>query len=248
MREVYIKLAELIVCIRSRYPFIERFCADYLTEPSERVDITAEVTDLEISDEISAAEVKMRVEYAECLCIYRNIAEKLPIFDRFVMHGAAVKHGERAYVFTAPSGTGKTTHLRLWQKYLGDSVCVINGDKPILKIENDEVTAYGTAWAGKERLGSNTNARLKAICILKRGKENKIYKVDPKEYFAVLLNQIYLPENEKAAKKNLELFSRLVSLVPVYVLECDMSENAVKTSFEALTGQKYQKRGNDDEN
>ena len=247
MADFYIELAEKTVNIQSSSPFAEKFCADYLTQKTD-ADIFAKAERDEVLREIEEAEVRTTFDYAEILCIYRHIAEKLPLFDRFVMHGAAVKCGESAYIFTAPSGTGKTTHLRLWQEYLGDSVCVINGDKPILKIENGEVAAYGTAWAGKERLGNNTSAPLKAICILKRGKENKIYKVDPKEYFAVLLNQIYLPKNEEAARKNLELFSKLVDLVPVYVLECDISEDAVKTSFEALSGQKYKKRGNDNEN
>lgn len=247
MADFYIELAEKTVNIQSSSPYAEKFCADYLTQKTD-ADIFAKAERDEVLREIEEAEVKVTFDYAEILCIYRHIAEKLPLFDRFVMHGAAVKYGESAYIFTAPSGTGKTTHIRLWQEYLGDSVCVINGDKPILKIENDEVAAYGTAWKGKEGLGSNTGAPLKAICILKRGKENKIYKVDPKEYYAVLLNQIYLPKNEEAARKNLELFSRLVNLVPVYVLECDISEDAVKTSFEALTGWKYQKRGNDNEN
>lgn len=247
MADFYIKLAEKNVNIQSSSPFAERFCADYLTQETA-ADITAKAERDEVLREMEEAEVKTTFDYAEILCIYRYIAEQLPLFERFVMHGAAIKYGDSAYIFTAPSGTGKTTHLRLWQKYLGDKVCVINGDKPILKIENDSAIVYGTPWAGKENLSTNTSAPLKAICILKRGKENKIYKVDPKQYFATLLNQIYLPKNEESARKNLELFSRLVGLVEFYVLECDMSEDAVKTSFEALTEQKYENRGNSDEN
>ncbi len=244
MSNINIELAEKIINIKTDSPFAERFCADFITSKTD-VDIFAKAEREEVLREIEEAEVKTTFDYAEILCIYRHIAEELPFFDRFVMHGAALKYGQNAYIFTAPSGTGKTTHLRLWQKYLGDKVSVINGDKPILKIENGVVTVYGTAWAGKENLRSNDSAPLKAICILKRGKENKIYKVNPKEHFATLLNQIYLPKNEAAARKNLELFSQLINLVPVCVLECDISEDAVKTSFEALTGEKFENRGND---
>lgn len=246
MQDIYIKLAEMIVNIKSSSPFAERFCARYLCDRAE-ADITAKADRDEVLKEIEDAVGKTTFDYAEILCIYRHIAEKLPLFNRFVMHGAAINYGYNAYIFTAPSGTGKTTHLRLWQKYLGDKVSVINGDKPVLKVESGLATVYGTPWAGKENLSTNTSAPLKVICILKRGLENKIYKVDPRQYFAVLLNQIYLPKNEEAARKNLELFSRLVGLVEFYVLECDITEGAVKASFEAMTGEKYEIRGNSDE-
>ena len=246
MSNINIGLAEKIINIKTDSPFAERFCADFITNKTE-VDIFAKAEKEEVLREIEEAEVRTSFDYAEILCIYRHIAEALPLYSRFVMHGACLKYGENAYIFTAPSGTGKTTHLRLWQKHLGDKVSVINGDKPILKIENGVVTVFGTPWAGKENLRSNDSAPLKAICILKRGKENKIYKVNPREHFATLLNQIYLPKNEAAARKNLELFSQLISIVPVYVLECDISETAVKTSFEALTGENFESRGNDNE-
>ncbi len=241
MANIFIELAEKIVNIQTDSPFIERFCNEFITDKTS-VDITVKAQKDEVLREIEEAEGKTSFDYAEILCIYRHIAEELPLYNRFVMHGAALKYGENAYIFTAPSTTGKTTHIKLWQKHLGDRVSVINGDKPILKIENNVVTVYGTAWAGKERLYSNDSAPLRAICILKRGKQNKIYNVNPKEHFAALLNQIYLPKNEEAARKNLELFAQLINLVPVYVLECDISELAVKTSFEALTGEKYKMR------
>ncbi len=246
MSNINIELAQKIINIKTDSPFAERFCADYLTNKTD-ADIVVRANRQEVLREFEQAEVNISFEYAEILCIYREIAEKLPLYNRFVMHGAALKYGENAYIFTAPSGTGKTTHLRLWQKHLGDKVCVINGDKPVLKIENEKVTAFGTAWAGKERLATNTSALLRAICILKRGKQNKVYKVNPKEHFGTLLNQIYLPKNEEAAAKNLELFADLIRIVPIYVLECDISEDAVKTSFEALTGEKYVNRGNSNE-
>lgn len=246
MSNISIELAEKVVNIQTDSPFAERFCADFVTDKTE-ADILAKAQRDEVLKEIEEAEVRTSFDYAEILCIYRHIAEELPLLNRFVMHGACLKYGQNAYIFTAPSGTGKTTHLRLWQKHLGDRVSIVNGDKPILKIENGVVTAYGTPWAGKENLRTNDSAPLKAICILKRGKQNKIYKVNPREHFATLLNQIYLPKNEQSARKNLELFSRLISLVPLYVLECDISEAAVKTSFEALTGEKYENRGNDNE-
>jgi len=246
MVEFYIRLADKLIFMRSRFRFAENFCRDYIADAAP-ADISAVVADAELEAEMRQSEVPVSRECAECLCLYRHIAERLPLFNRCVMHGAAITYGENAYIFTAPSGTGKTTHIRLWEKYLGEWVDIVNGDKPILHIEASAVTVFGTPWAGKEALQKNRSAPLKAICIIKQAKENKIAKVNPKEQLAVLLNQIYLPKDAVSAKKTLELFNILLNQIPIYVLECDMSEDAVQTSFKALTGQEYSQRGKKNE-
>ena len=90
-------------------------------------------------------------EYLETLALLRKVAEVLPEKDGFLMHGAVIQWKDKAYMFTAPSGTGKTTHIRLWRKYLGQGVSIINGDKPFIRIVDDCVRIYGTPWAGKEQ-------------------------------------------------------------------------------------------------
>ena len=117
-------------------------------------------------------------EYLETLVLLRKIAEELPDRDTFLMHGAVISWKDNAYMFTAPSGTGKSTHISLWRKYLGEGVQSINGDKPFLSVSDTEVRAYGTPWAGKERWQHNTSAPLKGICILSQAKENS--KTNPR--------------------------------------------------------------------
>lgn len=72
--------------------------------------------------------------YLETLAVYRQIAEWAPTQALMLMHGAVVEFSGRAYMFTAPSGTGKSTHVRLWRKHLGDAVRIINGDKPLVAV------------------------------------------------------------------------------------------------------------------
>ncbi len=242
MFDFKIKLAGLVVRMLSRHAYTKEFCSQYITD-EDGADITAAVTDEDIRNEAQTAESSVSEDYAESICLYRSIAEQLPEYNRFVIHGATISYGGKAYLFTAPSGTGKTTHIKLWFKHLKGRVDIINGDKPIFEIRGSGVTAYGTPYAGKERWQKNVSAPLGAVCIIKQAKANKIYKVNPLEYLPVILHQVYMPKDKNAAQKTLELFGVMLRTVPFYVLECDMSEEALKTSFEALTGEKYLSEG-----
>lgn len=93
---------------------------------------------------------------------------------------ACILYKDNAYLFIAPSGTGKTTHINLWKKHINDLV-IINGDKPIIRLINNEPIIYGTPWMGKERYGCNSKAKLKAVVILHQGQVDKIDKVDKKD-------------------------------------------------------------------
>ncbi len=230
-----IQLADLKVNIDCRSDFVRRFCKDYLVENTDSPDICAAASEEAISAECKAAP-KVSPEYCETLCIYRSIAERLPEFNRLVFHGASIEYGGRAFVFTAPSGTGKTTHITLWQKNLGDSVRIINGDKPIIKVDKASAI-YGTPWAGKENLQNNISAPLAAVCIIKRGKKNKISRVENGDAIKNLMTQVYLPHRAEALSKTLSLLGTLIENTPVYLLECDISDEAFKTSFEVLTGE-----------
>ena len=159
------------------------------------------------------------------------------------MHGAVIGYHGKAYAFIAPSGTGKSTHIRLWKRCIGNEVFPVNGDKPILKLENDVFHAYGTPWAGKEGWQTNVGLPLGGICIVSRGRSNSIEALTPDSSLAMLMRQIYIPPIMPAAIESMELVDKLVGKVPVFRLFCDMSEEAVKTSFEALTGENYKVKG-----
>ncbi len=228
-----IKIADLNVRVEAIYPHARDFCADYLTG-SDKADITARVELSELDEEMKAYDKPASRQYCHLVCLYRAIAEQLPSFNRFVFHGAAVKAFEKAYIFTAPSGTGKTTHARLLTEYFGDRVSIINGDKPIIRMSDGKAEVFSTPWAGKERWQTNTCADLGGIILLRRGKVNKISKISPAEYFDELMKQVYIPKNGEMMLKTLGLVDDLATLVPFYLLECDMTEEAAKTSFSIM--------------
>lgn len=241
-----VKLADKYFYIEHIFPELESFCKDYVVEnhtPNFRIRLTEEDIDFEKAH--ASAEI-FSSAYLETLALLRKISELLPSERRFLIHGASISYDNNAYLFTAPSGTGKSTHICLWRQYLGDKVRIVNGDKPFISLDKDsqgniQPFIYGTPWAGKECWQRNCSEPLKGICFVQRGNENTIRKVLPEEYITILFNQVYLPHDSVAVGQTLELIDLLVKHVPLYLLTCDISEDAVRCSFEALTGLPYPK-------
>ena len=232
MPDLKILLSELKIQISYKHNYMTQFCKDYVAR-FDKADITAIACDDAVLKEQELVPTAP-IEACESLCIYREIAEQLPSYDRVVFHGAAIQYSGEAYLFTAPSGTGKTTHINLWRKYLGNNVSMINGDKPIINV-TDKPIVYGTPWAGKEGYQRNVSAPVKAICILKQGKTNMITRLENSAAINHIMRQVYMPKNPVALSKTLALIGQLIENVPVYMLECDISEQAFKTSFDKMT-------------
>ena len=234
------EIAGLRVSIKNRCKYTEVFCEKYLSE-EQTLPFDLEVA---VSDEEFYAEKKLSEGfsdgYIENICLYRSICRQLPVLNRMLLHAAILEYDGNGYAFLGRSGTGKSTHTGLWLKHLQGSK-IVNGDKPILEYKNGGFIAYGTPWMGKEGLGINGSTPLKGLCFLEQAKENSIIKLTPSQAASRIFLQILLPEDEKNAALTLELTDKLVREVPCYLLKCDISEEAVKKSFEALTGKNYQK-------
>lgn len=200
-----------------------------VTDPTESV--TAYLKDYAVPEEGTAA---FTAAGGELLSLHREVAENMPRFDRLVCHGALIEAEGKGILFTAPSGTGKTTHVRLWKQWGGDRVRIINGDKPILSVEESGITAWGTPWRGKERMGENASVPLSAIVLLERGSEDLMQREDPADYLDRLLQQIYLPEERAASEKTYELAERLFTRVPFYHLFCTMNRTAYEEAADVL--------------
>lgn len=173
--------------------------------------------------------------------LYGFVREEFPKFGRFIAHMAVIAYNGVAYAFTAPSGTGKTTHIRLWMDAFGPDVTVINGDKPLLKLGNPSaneppVTVYGTPWGGKEGWQTNTSAPLAGLCFLTRGNVDECRRISPAAAFKPAMRQIYIPTDPQSALLTLDFLDVLLRSVPLYQLSCTMGKSAVKASFEAMTG------------
>lgn len=167
---------------------------------------------------------------AESTAILRHIHMRL--VDRFnglMLHGAAICYEGKTYLFVAPPGTGKTTHVRLWQKHMGSAVRILNGDKPFLRIEDERIMVYGGPWQGKERLGYNGACPLGGIYLLNRGLENRIERSTTGEVVSRLLRATFLPDELSGQLKLLSLLEAVHNRVPIHVLWCNMQPEAVDT-------------------
>lgn len=239
--EFCVKIAGIFIKIKTIFPGTRKRFQDYECSEKFCPEIVIETTSEDLIKECREGR-DQRGEYLETLALLRKLGEKFPEKECMLIHGAAVAYRNRGYLFAAPSGTGKSTHIFLWRKFLGDNVKIINGDKPVLSFRNEnEILICGSPWAGKEGWQKNRMAPLEGICILKRGTSNRIMRISGKKAVEGLLRQIYLPRDTKAAEKTLEFLNRLLDRIPVYSLECDMSEQAVKASFEEMTESVFEK-------
>lgn len=237
-----IALAGQVIGISALYDETRVFCKDYLTDGSASFHVEVTPADIaferEKSDREAAMEGRVPVaysnEYLETLAVYRKIAERLPERDTLLFHGSCISVDGKAYLFTAKSGTGKSTHTRLWQKQFGSRAVIINDDKPLLKLSGKGVTVYGTPWDGKHRRSTNIARPLKAICFLTRSEENSIHPIDKKAALPMLCQQAYRPADPAALRKTLMLVDRLGSSVGLYKLGCNREPEAAQVAYAGM--------------
>lgn len=236
------KIADKVIEVSSIYEDVHEYCKDYAI--NEQSDFSVTIT----PEDIALEKQKSDSEYAyeglplpnfsdkllEETAVYRKIAEIMPGYDTFVFHGSVIAVDGVGYLFTAKSGTGKSTHTRLWREYFGERAVMVNDDKPMLKVTGNGVFAYGTPYNGKHGLGTNISVPLKAICILTRGEENSIVRIDKSEAYPMLVQQVYRPQNSMQLMKTLDLVDTMAESVKLYKLVCNMEIEAAKIAFEGM--------------
>lgn len=229
-----IRMADLVFGIDNKYEYVKKLCRDYVVE-SDKPCMTVSVTDEQIKAEMEISEFAVNPAYAEGVCVYRNICEHLPErFGAFLMHCAVIEYEGEGYAFAAQSGTGKSTHIALWQKRFGENVRIINGDKPIMRFCGDRLFAYGTPWCGKEGYSSNASVPIKAICFIERATENSIRKISASDALTRIFHQILTPDTAEGIDALFPLIDRMLGEIPCYVLGCNISEEAAEVAYDGM--------------
>ncbi|KGK91409.1 hypothetical protein DP73_03865 [Desulfosporosinus sp. HMP52] len=151
-----------------------------------------------------------------------------------VIHSSALKYKDRAFIFSAPSGTGKSTHTKLWQKHV-NNVTILNDDTPAVRIIEDRPFIFGTPWSGSSLIHCNDSAPLEAIVILEQAEENRIRLLNNQEAILRVMPRVFLPYfDRKMMETSIGIFDKIISVVPIYLLQCRADQAAVEMVYQCL--------------
>lgn len=234
----YYRIADLNVAMDcDTEPTVSR-CRPYATEPVEQPDIVIKAKQSEAMAS-AASNPKLTSEEWEYGIyggyFYRNLIK----FNGMMLHASAVVVDGKAYLFSAHSGTGKSTHTSLWLKLFGERAYIINDDKPAIRFCDGKFYVYGTPFSGKHDISRNTRAPLGGICFLKRAEENSICEMDKNEVIFNMIEQTVRRISLKDMDRMLTTLDGLLNEVKVYNLKCNMDDSAAILSYETMSGEKY---------
>ncbi len=229
-----LRVAELNVSVDYKYPTLTKQAQPYLAE-FEKPNVAVSIPQ-ENMVELKAENPHLTEDDLEYIFTGAGFYEALLDFNGFMLHSSGVCVDGYAYLFSADPGTGKSTHTGLWQQYFGeDRALIINDDKPAIRLVDDELYAYGTPWSGKTDKNLNMRVPVGAIVFIERSADkNWVKEITPKEAIPLILGQTIRPQEQAKMIKLLDVLDTLLRRVKVYRLGCDMSMDAVKTSYEGI--------------
>lgn len=239
MHSIIIKIAGVNLLIEYKYSQTRFFLEEFSTKdfPQYRIAITNERLQNEQAILIHKfPQKKFSVCEIERNVLYRDIPKILFKEKVIVFHGVLICYLNKGYIFTAPSGMGKSTHADLWKKKFGDKVCIINGDKPLLKLTESGVIAYGSPWKGKENIGNNRSVKLNGICFLERSDKNFAQNIEMNaEVLTWLLNQTQIYGLEHFLHERMKWLIDMSKYIYLYKLWCNVSDDAVSVAHKIMT-------------
>lgn len=237
MLDFTISIAELNIGISALFSSTREYFKDYLTDnPADyAVTVTPEMLPFEQAEfdrEADELHLRRRVftdPFLERTAIQRQTASIALQNGTVLLHGSTVVLDGKAYLFTARTGVGKSTHTRFWLEAFPNAY-ILNDDRAFIRLDG---TACGSPWSGKHGIHRNEKATLAGICILERGGENQIRRISAQEAFPEIHGQMFLPD---AALEPMltDLTARLVSTVPVFRMQCTKEKSAARTAHDAM--------------
>lgn len=238
-----VKIANKAFCVKANFEKTKYYCENYLFQGTEDCLIEITSSDIEFEreqftniNEIDRIRSDIRSDsYLEIIALQRKITESLFEHNTLLFHGSVVSVDGKAYLFTAKSGTGKSTHTRLWREMLGDRAVMVNDDKPFISVIDGNIVVHGSPWNGKHKLGGNISVPLRAICILERGEYNEIQPIAAAKALPMLIQQSSRPRAAELMPKYMELLDGIAKGVRFYRLSCNMEPEAARVSYMGMS-------------
>ena len=227
------KIADLIVGVDFQYERGYKQAQPYRIDDDAEPDDCLKPNDFQIKYALDhGCESQEMAEYCATRWLFD---EKILHVDGLVLHSSAVVYENRAYLFSADSGTGKSTHTRLWLKRFGeDRAFILNDDAPALRKIDGAWFAYGTPWSGTSSLNVNVRVPLQGIGFIERSQTNWTKQISPDEAMKLFMRQTTSPLQKKTLVKTLDRIVALLEEIPVFLVGCTMDPDAARVSYEAM--------------
>lgn len=229
------KICGLPVECDFRYPTMTARAEKYLCGDDAEPVITIGFSRQSI-DRLQAAQPHLTPDDCEIINTAESFYIQLLRQGGFMLHSSAVAMDGGAYLFSAPSGTGKSTHTRQWLKLFGSRAQILNDDKPAIMVREDKIIACGTPWSGKSDLNLNLHLTLRGITVLERSPENFIEPLPPEKAVFALLNQTLRPADGESMDILLTLVDKVTTKVPIWRMGCNISTEAAQMAYDAMSG------------
>lgn len=228
------RIADLTVDMGYKYDRLKNQAKSYRIAEETEPSVTIYLGD-EFIQRACEENSGLTPEIAEYLYTGNVFYAGLVKYGGFMLHSSAVLMDGTAYLFSAPSGTGKSTHTSLWQEAFGsDKAKILNDDKPAIRVEKDGIYAFGTPWSGKTDLSINVKAKIGGICFLSRGDKNEIRRENGGAMLSKLFAQTVRPTDEADMDMLLKCLEITVKCVPIYSMKCTISKEAAIMAYNEM--------------
>ena len=229
------RIADLTVDMGYKYDRLKYQAMPYRITENEEPIVTIYLSD-EFLERRHTENPAMTPEIAEYVYTGSIFNAGLVKYNGIMLHSSAVVMDGTAYLFTADSGTGKSTHTALWQEVFGkDRAKILNDDKPAIRILKDGIFAYGTPWSGKTDLNINMKARLGGICILERGEKNEIHRENGGAVVTEIMRQSVRTTDRSDTEMFLQNVDFILRNIPVYRMKCNISTEAAEMAYGVMS-------------
>lgn len=227
-------IADIITELHPKYEETIKLAEPFIYQGKCNTDVQLNISDKYLNNLMSRAAENISIGEMENFAFSCEFNRKAINYNTMLVHSSALVYDGGAYLFSADSGVGKSTHTRLWLKAFGDKVHIVNDDKPVVRLYNDHAQAFGTPFDGGSGIAHNENYPLKAIIFVERGEKNSVRIPTSREIIQKLYFQTARMVNRETAEKMLLNFEKLLTLSKFYVLTCNMDISAAYVAFDGI--------------
>jgi len=225
-------IAGIIVEINPKYERTSKQAKPYLIdttiEPAFKLDLS-----IDRMNELKVTYHYLTLEDIEYIFLGQLFYKYILQHDGILLHSSCVVKDNKAYLFSAPSGTGKSTHTTLWLEEFSDAY-ILNDDKPAIIYKDNTLYAAGTPFSGKHDISRNLLVPIQGICFLERSENNWIKEIDKKQAIFEILNQTERVPYEEDMNLILHHISNIVSNITIHKMGCNISKEAVYTAYNKM--------------